>query len=107
MRALGSDMAWGTKGRGRLMFLRMTTGPWDLKMLRKGFPWGLRLTGGWAELTGRLKMGMGASDLGRGGGGELSVTSESNWKPQPDWQAGRREPSYLSSQPAQGRSGLV
>lgn len=63
-------------------------------MLMKG------LLGGWAEeLTGLLKIGMGASDLGLGEGGEGGpVTSESNWKPQPDWQAGRRCPEYLSSQ---------
>merc|ERR1719347_1268845 len=61
----------------------------------------------WTDwLTGRLKMGMGASDLGLGEGGEEwlmewvggPVTSESNWNPQPDWHAGRRDPSYFSSQ---------
>ena len=81
---------------GRFMFRRMTTGPRDLKKLRKGLM-ASGLTGPLGEgeggpLTGRLKMGMGASDLGRAGGGP-AVTSPSKWKPQPDWQAGRREPS--------------
>ena len=65
-------------------------------MLRKGLTW--LLTGPLAEgdgplLTGREKMGIGASDLGRGEGDWPAVTSPSKWKPQPDWQAGRREPS--------------
>ena len=84
LRALGSDMAWGTNGRGRLrLFLLTTMGPRDLKMFMKGLPCGLMLTGGWEGLlTGLLKIGMGASDLGLGGGGDVPATS--NWKPQPD-----------------------
>jgi len=55
-------------------------------MLMKG------LLGGREGLgTGLEKIGMGASDLGLGEGDP--VTSPSKWKPQPDWQAGRRDPS--------------
>ena len=56
-------------------------------MLRKGLTW--LLTGPLGEgdgppLTGREKMGIGASDLGRGEGEWPAVTSPSKWKPQPD-----------------------
>ena len=54
-------------------------------MLRKGFPSGLTgpLGEGEGPLNGLVKIGMGASDLGRGEG-DPAVTSPSKWKPQPD-----------------------
>ena len=57
------------------------------------------LIGGWDTPMALVKIGMGASDLGLKEGVGDCVTSLSKWKPQPDWQAGSKDPSYRSSQP--------